>query len=88
MPKRRSPAQTPQVLARQAQALSLLRAGHNFDQIAKVLGYRDKSGARKAVMAALQRSVMEDAEEVRPLDISRLDCRPWTPAADVSTNRP
>jgi hypothetical protein len=37
------------------------------------VGYRDKSGARKAVEAALRETLREPAEEVRELERMRLD---------------
>lgn len=58
---------------RQAAAIRLRRNGWSYDRIAEELGYADKSGAYKAVMAALQATLKEPAEELRTLELKRLD---------------
>jgi hypothetical protein len=58
---------------KQLQALTLRKAGATYEQIAEAVGYRDKSGARKAVEAALRETLREPAEEVRELERMRLD---------------
>jgi len=58
---------------RQRQALELRKAGHSFDSIAEKLGYSNRSAANKAVRAALAEITAEPAEEVRKLEIERLD---------------
>jgi hypothetical protein len=63
-------------LVTDAQALELRKAGASYDQIAAQLGYAQKSGAHHAVKRALS-SVLkrrdETAEEMRELELERLD---------------
>lgn len=59
--------------AKQAKALELRRSGASFDEIASKLGYVNKGGAYKAVMAGLNASISEPAEELRELERERLD---------------
>ena len=58
---------------RQRQALDLRRAGATYEQIARTLGYRSFSGARKAVQSGLKTSLREPADELRQLMADRLD---------------
>lgn len=58
---------------RQNRAVKLRGLGANYDQIAETLGYSDKSGARKAVMAGLDRATVETVNEMRVLMTERLD---------------
>jgi len=62
-----------QAVDRQRRALELRKAGASFDEIATTLGYRGKSGAYQAVMSALRRTLQEPADEVRKLELARLD---------------
>lgn len=59
--------------ARQVRALELRRNGASFDQIARDLGYGDRTGAHKAVLTALRDTLTEPAEAVRTLELARLD---------------
>jgi hypothetical protein len=54
-------------------ALELRRAGATYDQIAASVGFAGRSGAYKAVMATLKAMLREPAEEVRLLELDRLD---------------
>jgi hypothetical protein len=58
---------------KQAEALRLRKQGKSFDEIATLLGYSSKSGAHKAVLSALQKTLSEPAEELRTLECARLD---------------
>lgn len=58
---------------RQAQAVQLRKAGHSFDEIAQRLGYAGKQGAHKAVMTALRKMLQEPTDELRALELERLD---------------
>jgi hypothetical protein len=58
---------------KQVRALELRKAGVYYDQIAKELGYKGHQGAYKAVMSALQRTLQEPADELRRMEIARLD---------------
>ncbi len=65
--------QAIQVQGRQLQALELRKAGVSYEAIASRLGYRDRSGAYRAVTAALKLTLREPAEELRTLELERLD---------------
>lgn len=58
---------------KQQRALRLRNLGVSYDAIAEELGYAGKSGAWKAVKAALDRAVIEPAREQRILQSERLD---------------
>ncbi len=69
-------AKTPAVVEhveKQRQALELRKAGATFDQIAKALGYANAGGAYKVVQAGLRAVVQQPADEVRQLEVERLD---------------
>lgn len=70
-----SPTEPRMVLAREREkeAVDLRIEGASFDLIAETLGYHDKSGARKAIMRALERYAPEPLEELRRLELARLD---------------
>lgn len=55
------------------QALNMRAAGASYDDIAKALGYADRSGSYNAVKAALEGAIKEPAEEAIILETSRLD---------------
>jgi hypothetical protein len=58
---------------KQIQALQLRRAGAGYEEIARQVGYRNSSGAYKAVRAALLKTLQEPSEDVRKLELERLD---------------
>ncbi len=58
---------------RQARALELRKAGLGYAAIARQLGYAGPSGAYKAIMTAPQALTREPAEELRTLELARLD---------------
>jgi len=58
---------------RDAKACRLRTLGMSYDQIAAELGFRDRSGARRAVQRALTAVVREDAAELVALEAERLD---------------
>lgn len=58
---------------KQQKALELRKAGVSYAAIAKQLGYRGPSGAHAAVAAALKKTLQEPADEVRTLELERLD---------------
>ncbi|MBN2498268.1 MAG: hypothetical protein JXR96_26995 [Deltaproteobacteria bacterium] len=58
---------------RAARALELRASGLSYDQIARELGFRDHSGAHRAVAGALERAQSEPAEECRQVELDRLD---------------
>lgn len=54
-------------------ALDMRKAGIPYREISAKLGYKDESGARKLVEAALRELPMESAEELRTIELERLD---------------
>lgn len=73
MGKARPSRITPEVLEREAEVLKLRRGGLTFDMIAERLGYAHASGAHKAYVNACKRIVQQDVEELRSVEIDRLD---------------
>lgn len=64
------------VAERERKAVAARRQGFTYAEIAAVLGYADASGARRAVMRALDRFAVEDRSavgELRALELARLD---------------
>lgn len=57
----------------QLKALELRKAGIPYQRIAESLGYKDASGAWRAVKAALKKTLQEPADELRQIEIIRLD---------------
>jgi len=75
-----------QAAKKQVKALELRVEGRSFRQIALELKYRGPSGAHKAVDAALERTIREPADEVRQLELERLDrlqIMPWKQATVI-----
>jgi len=62
-----------EVTERQRQAVELRKAGAGFEEIARQLGYKDASGAYRAVKAALRKTIQQPADELRALEAARLD---------------
>src|SRR3972149_6778053 len=58
---------------RTARAIELRMAGFTYDSIAEQLGYASKSGASHAVHRALTRMIREPTEQLRDLELDRLD---------------
>ena len=63
----------PDTAERDAEACRLRRDGCTYDHIARELGYADRGEAHKAVQRALVAIVQEAAEEVRAVELDRLD---------------
>ena len=58
---------------RHLKALELRKAGATYRAIAEQLGYAQPRGAHKAVSSALKATLREPAEELRTLELERLD---------------
>jgi hypothetical protein len=58
---------------REAEVLNLRRTGMSFTVIARRLGYSSSSGAYNAFKRAMDRITQEPAEELRRLELERLD---------------
>jgi hypothetical protein len=56
-----------------SRALEMRKSGATYALIASELGYANESGAYKAVMRALKKTLQEPADEVRMLEVERLD---------------
>jgi hypothetical protein len=79
---------------RDAAAVALRSQGHGYGEIARLLGWSDRSGARKAVERALSRVPAEAVAELRQVEDVHLDAlrqRAWqvmeTPGPIVSDGR-
>lgn len=64
---------TAETAERDAAAARLRMRGLTFAQIADELGYVDHTGARRAVHRALKAIVAEPAEDLRQMELVRLD---------------
>lgn len=69
----RTTAASETAAERQKRALELRKRGLTFDAIATQLGYSDRSAARHAIRAAIAEITREPAEEVKKLELERLD---------------
>lgn len=56
-----------------ALALDLRKQGYTLEEIAKQVGYQDKSGAWRAIQRELKRLPIPNAIELRKLETERLD---------------
>jgi hypothetical protein len=62
-----------EALERHVQALKMRAAGMEYHDIARELGYKTPGGAFKAVKTALVKTLQEPADELRKLEVNRLD---------------
>lgn len=70
------PISTPmqaRLTERQIQAVQLRKAGYSYQEIADTLGYGSRGAAFNGVKAALQRWGAEAVDELRMLELTRLD---------------
>jgi hypothetical protein len=58
---------------RQRKAIELRKSGVGFQKIADTLGYKDHTGAYRAVKAGLKKTLQEPADELRAMEVERLD---------------
>lgn len=63
----------PETAARDAEACRLRAQNYTYDQIAERLGLSNRGHAYKSVQRALKDIVREPAEELRSLELERLD---------------
>jgi hypothetical protein len=66
-------SQELQAVDKQAQALRLRLAGISYADIAQQVGYKSASGALQAVKSALKKTLREPANELRTVELARLD---------------
>ena len=64
---------SPETVEKYRQVWVLRLAGMSFEDIAKNVGYADKSGAKRAFDAASERWVVESVEQQRQIQSDRLD---------------
>ena len=64
---------SPETIEKYRQVWVLRLAGMSFEDIAKNVGYADKSGAKRAFDAASERWVVESVEQQRQIQSDRLD---------------
>ncbi len=58
---------------RRAIAVELRTQGHSYDEIAEILEFRDRSGAWRCVMRALERHQLTAGDRYRILRLSELE---------------
>ncbi len=58
---------------KEAQTFTLRMAGAGYERIAQIVGYADASGAYRAFHRALARLIIDEPNEQRLLELSRLD---------------
>lgn len=73
MPRRGTRRLEPEVLEKYRKVWMLRTVGLSFPEIAEALGYSDKSGAKRAYDAFVERYVTETVEQMRLLQSERLD---------------
>lgn len=71
-PSKTSPKQI-RAEERQAAAVNLRKAHVTYEEIARQLGYANASCAYHAVKTAMEKTLREPADELRQLELSRLD---------------
>lgn len=64
---------TEEDINRERQVLEYRRGGLTFDEIAQRVGYADPSGAHRAFKRALLRTLQQPADEMREVELDRLD---------------
>lgn len=62
-----------EIEAKQARVLEMRKGGATFPEIAEAEGYASSSGAYEACKAAMERTLREPADELRELELTRLD---------------
>jgi len=63
----------PTTAERYRKVIDLKMAGLTFDRIAQEVGYKDRSGAKRAYDAALERWAIDTVEQQRIIQTERLD---------------
>lgn len=71
--RERNPARDVNAGVRAAKALQLRTLGLTYEAVAQQCGYRDRGGAYHAVQRELRRMIQEPADEVRQIEVERLD---------------
>lgn len=58
---------------RENRAVALLAGGKTFTEIAEIVGYADRGSAYNATFRAIRRETVDNVDEVRDLELSRID---------------
>ena len=66
-------APEPEIIDKELAVVELRRTGETWDRIAKVVGYSGPAGAYKAYQRALKRTLQQPTDEMRDLELDRLD---------------
>jgi hypothetical protein len=66
-------APKPETIDREQRVVSLRRQGYTWEGISSEVGYSSPSSSREAFLRASRRVLREDLEEVRNLELDRLD---------------
>jgi hypothetical protein len=69
----RSRRQQMVIRDREAEALKLRRSGHTYDEIATAVGFANRGAAHKAVHRALQATIQGPADDLRAMELERLE---------------
>jgi hypothetical protein len=64
---------TPEQFDRENKVLELRRAGDTWERIASIVGYANASGAQKAYRRVVVRVQRESVDEIRDMELDRLD---------------
>lgn len=73
MPESNTSPRRIAAVERQLQALELRKTGASYASVAKQLDYRSPQAAYEGIKSALRRTVQEPSDEVRQLELERLD---------------
>ena len=68
-----SAAQKVATRRRRAQCVELAAQGMSYDNIAKTVGYSNRGGAHKAISAALKAHQADAVDQLREMEVQRLD---------------
>lgn len=71
--RRNTSAESIKLAEVEREAIRLRTEGYSYDEIAQALGYANRGGAYKAVERGLQRWMREADDELRALELARLD---------------
>ena len=73
MPNHNAAVPSPELVDKEIKVLELRRAGLTWQRIAEETGYADHTGAYAAYKRAIRRTTQEPADELRELEIDRVD---------------
>ena len=65
-----------QARLKRARAVGLVADGKSYTEVAEAVGYRHRGSAHRAVFQALAEREMEAVDDLRALELARIDSRP------------